>query len=104
MADRMYCPNCGSVSVLKKFTPGYFWVELVLWICFIIPGLIYSTWRLAGRYHGCSICKSKSMIPLSSPKAKQALKELRPPSSDHGEDVEFRFSDGTTGKDYPDPS
>ena len=43
----MVCTVCGSVGFPKKVTPGSFLVELGLWIFFILPGVIYSVWRLS---------------------------------------------------------
>jgi DNA-directed RNA polymerase subunit RPC12/RpoP len=48
-------------------------MEVLLWLCFIVPGIIYSVWRLASRYQGCQKCGSKRIIPVDSPTAKAAL-------------------------------
>lgn len=42
------CSNCGTVGQPVVHTRGSFWIELVLWWFFIIPGLIYTEWRLKG--------------------------------------------------------
>jgi hypothetical protein len=42
-------------------------IELILWICFIVPGLIYSFWRLSSRYDACSCCGSTALVPVDSP-------------------------------------
>jgi hypothetical protein len=47
------CKNCGYIVQPITITPGSFWMELILWICFAIPGLTYSIWRLTARYKGC---------------------------------------------------
>jgi len=49
MKNQMYCKNCGFVGVPKMFVRGSFFIELVLWVCFIIPGIIYSIWRLTNK-------------------------------------------------------
>jgi hypothetical protein len=73
----MYCPNCGSVAEAKRHTKGSFLVELLLWLCFLVPGLIYSIWRLTTRSTVCGVCKSSGVIPENSPRAKEALAKPR---------------------------
>lgn len=48
-------------------------MELGLWLLLLLPGLIYSIWRIAGRYPGCPVCNSKNIIPLGTPMAKMIL-------------------------------
>lgn len=68
----MYCLNCGQRGYPKTFTKGSFIMELFLWLLFIIPGVIYSIWRLTTRHSGCPACQAPNMIPLDSPRAIQA--------------------------------
>lgn len=68
-----YCKSCGTVGPRKRVMPGSFLVELVLWLLFLLPGLVYSVWRHAATYQGCINCKSREMIPVDSPLARQAL-------------------------------
>jgi len=69
----MYCPNCGCSAKPATITRGSFGIELLLWLFFLIPGLMYSIWRLSSRYKGCPMCKQPGMIPLDSPRAKAML-------------------------------
>ena len=71
MAEIMYCQNCGTKAKPKKITKGSIGMEIVLWIFFIVPGLIYSVWRLSTRQSACPSCKQPGMIPLSSPLLKE---------------------------------
>lgn len=65
------CKNCGHTVCPKRVTPGHFLIEVILWLCMIIPGLIYSIWRIASRYEACPVCGvSGQMIPADSPAAK----------------------------------
>jgi len=73
----MFCPRCGTTGIPKSFTKGSFGMELLLWLCFILPGLLYSVWRLSSRYKGCPACKAPGMIPADSPIAKAALRETK---------------------------
>lgn len=70
----MICTNCGFTGKSEKITKGSMSTELFLWILFLIPGLLYSFWRLATKYEGCPKCKSANMIPEDSPVGKK-LKE-----------------------------
>ena len=45
--DTFYCPNCGTIDHPMTITRGSFWVEVMLWLFFLVPGLIYSVWRLS---------------------------------------------------------
>jgi len=63
------CLDCLSVSDGKSYTPGYFLVELALWLFFLAPGLIYSIWRCSGRKLVCSMCNSSRIVPTTSPVA-----------------------------------
>ena len=68
--DRQICTECGTVGYPVNKTPGSFFIELILWLCFLVPGLIYSVWRLASRKKACSICSGK-MVPLNTPMGKR---------------------------------
>lgn len=69
----MVCRNCGTVSVPKEKNKGSGMIELILWICFIIPGVIYSCWRVAGRYKACPACGSLLLVPQDSPEGQRLL-------------------------------
>jgi len=69
----MYCANCGTVAAPKSKTRGSFLVEVFLWLLFIVPGVIYSLWRLTTRAKVCPKCGAPNMLPMDSPRAKAAL-------------------------------
>jgi hypothetical protein len=68
-----YCLTCGTVGAPTRRTQGSFFIELVLWFLFVVPGLVYSIWRLTSREWACPACGSPTMIPMDSPKARAAL-------------------------------
>lgn len=75
-----FCKNCGYMGEPATVTRGHFSIELLLWLCFILPGLVYSIWRLSSRYAACPKCDAPGMIPVSSPFAPPAAAEVvRPP-------------------------
>jgi hypothetical protein len=88
--NQMYCTNCGTVAYAKTFTKGHFAFEVILWLCFLIPGLIYSVWRLTTRYQGCPACEAPNMIPAGSPKAQELLARRPAPMMSEPPPVAFR--------------
>lgn len=70
------CTYCGYMGDSTTITKGSLLIEIFLWCCFLIPGLIYSIWRHASRTNnGCYKCKNPSMIPVNSPKGKELLSQ-----------------------------
>lgn len=69
----MFCPNCGNRAKPKRHTKGSILIEIILWICFIVPGVIYSIWRLTTRQKVCPVCSAPNMIPVDSPRAQQFI-------------------------------
>jgi len=68
------CIRCGFHGQPMKVTKGSFGVELLLWLFFCLPGLIYSIWRLTSRYDACPSCLApSSMIPANSPEGQRLL-------------------------------
>lgn len=65
------CKDCGSVGEPKTATRGSMGVEVILWLCFLVPGLIYSIWRLSSKHDVCAACGSENLVPLASPAGKQ---------------------------------
>lgn len=63
------CLRCGFTGQTTTSTPGHFALELVLWLCFFVPGFIYSVWRLTARHQACARCGSGDLIPADSPAA-----------------------------------
>lgn len=68
-ATSWYCPTCGTVGDPVTRTQGAFLIEVVLWCCFLVPGLIYSLWRLSSKQAVCPRCGAPHMIPSDSPRA-----------------------------------
>lgn len=56
------CTTCGHHGPAAVKTRGSFLIEVVLWLCFIIPGLIYSLWRVATRGNVCSACGAATIF------------------------------------------
>jgi hypothetical protein len=71
-----YCTQCGTVAVPNSVVRGSFLVEILCFMCFCLPGIIYSGWRATSRHDECSSCGSENVVPLNSPKAREALGTL----------------------------
>lgn len=81
MSTQLICSQCGHIGSSQKAIKGNFAIEIVLWLFFIIPGLIYSIWRSSSRYKVCVKCGSSSLIPLDSPVGQKLI-------TDQGKTVE----------------
>ncbi len=69
------CTACLVEGRPKRQTPGNILIELILWLAFIIPGLIYTLWRHSASYDACRLCGGKELIPPDSPRAMQLLQQ-----------------------------
>ena len=66
MKNQCVCKECGTVGAPVKSVPGYFLVEVIMYLMFFIPGVIYTLWRVTNATSGCPKCGGK-MIPADSP-------------------------------------
>ena len=64
------CPNCGYIGKPAKRRKGNGAVEIILYLFFIIPGLIYTIWRSSNLENYCPKCKATNLVPLNTPGAK----------------------------------
>ena len=64
------CTTCGHIGEPASATPGSFRIEVLLWLCFLLPGFIYSLWRLNRRHDACAKCGAATLLPLDSPVAR----------------------------------
>ncbi len=75
--SQLICVNCGTIGTPKTVTKGSISTEIVLWLFFIVPGVLYSLWRLTTRAKACRSCGAENMVPLNSPMGKKLQHELR---------------------------
>lgn len=78
MAHDLVCTECGHIGGTKTVTKGRFALEVILWLCFLVPGLIYSIWRLTTRHEACPVCGNSRLLPRSSPMAQKFLRDNMP--------------------------
>ena len=74
--NSVICSSCGEVDKLKSVVHGSIFIELILWLCFIIPGLVYSIWRHTTKHKECSSCGCGELLKVTSPKGKLIFEEL----------------------------
>jgi hypothetical protein len=73
----MVCTRCHTVARPKTRTGGSFVLEILLWLMFLLPGLIYTLIRSASTAKVCPACGSADLVPTSSPVGQQVLKVPR---------------------------
>jgi len=67
--EKLYCIQCGVVDFPRQRMRGSFGIELILWVCLVLPGVIYSLWRWGSVHPVCVACGSPGLIPVNSPRA-----------------------------------
>ncbi|MBI5597779.1 MAG: hypothetical protein HY928_16960 [Elusimicrobia bacterium] len=73
MSGGPVCAVCGYHGAPDRETPGSILIEVVLWCAFIIPGIIYSLWRLTNKKDVCAKCSSPALIPADSPRGRKII-------------------------------
>jgi len=68
---KQVCKDCGTVGEAKTVARGSMAIEIVLWLCLIFPGLIYSLWRLSSKHETCRACGSERLVPVETPAGQQ---------------------------------
>jgi hypothetical protein len=62
------CESCGRTAprprAIKNGSPI---IEIILWLAFILPGVIYSIWRITTVHSACIYCSGK-VIQTNSPR------------------------------------
>lgn len=75
---QMICQSCGTTGQPRIETKGSIAVEIILWLCLLVPGLIYSVWRLSSKHPVCPACGSTGMIGTDTPRGQQLVKQFKP--------------------------
>lgn len=75
-AAALFCTACGHEGQTRTRTKGHIAIEIILWLCLAVPGLIYSIWRRSARAPVCASCGSATVVPIGSPVARKMQREL----------------------------
>ena len=78
MSNDVVCNNCGHIGESVTARKGHRVIEIALWLLFLVPGIIYSIWRLTTWHEICPVCGSANLIPASSPIAQRFIRENFP--------------------------
>jgi hypothetical protein len=63
----MVCTRCGTVGKPERRVPGSGLAEFLLFLLFLIPGLIYRSYRKSATKDVCSACSADALVPVDSP-------------------------------------
>jgi hypothetical protein len=74
----LICKVCGNVQHEKSGLPGSGWIELVLWLCYVIPGVIYSIWRRSRHQAACVSCRCREVLDVTTPVGQLLVKQYYP--------------------------
>lgn len=69
--------------------PGSSFIELLLWLAGILPGMLYSIWRRNRISNRCIQCGSDTMIPVASPRAIEIMRGQTEGSAGGGSPAAF---------------
>ena len=68
------CDCCGHVGLPVSQIKGSLGVEILLWLFFLVPGLIYTVWRYSTRHNMCGACGKTALIPVECPKGRERVR------------------------------
>jgi hypothetical protein len=75
-AKKTICATCYAPDSEHVHTKGSIIIELGLWMLILVPGLIYSIWRLASRVKCCKACGSTELIPAHTPRGRELAAKI----------------------------
>jgi hypothetical protein len=70
------CMRCEETRVPNDSAKGSLALEILLWVCAILPGVVYSIWRRTTQTPSCPVCGSKELIPAHVPKGERISDDL----------------------------
>ena len=70
--EEKICLLCGSQVKPKQGMKGSGALEIVLWLIFLLPGILYTLYRMTNKVETCPVCSGHNLVPLDSPAAKNA--------------------------------
>jgi hypothetical protein len=69
------CSRCSYVGKPVLIKEGNVFLEILLWLLIVVPGVFYTAWRQSCRYYGCPNCKAKKMAPVNSLRGKELMRK-----------------------------
>lgn len=75
--SKLICKDCGtSCDRGRRVTRGHLAIEILAWLFFLIPGIMYSIWRHYTRHEVCPSCGSRQLIDMQTPLGKRLALEV----------------------------
>ena len=81
MAQEFLCLSCGHLGKPRLRNRGSSFLEVVLWLSLVAPGILYTMWRMFRKERQCKNCNAPNPIPADSPMAQRLLNPAPPPAS-----------------------
>ena len=73
---KFICKNCGNISNPKNRNKGSILVCIVLFLFFIIPGVIYLLWMLSNPIKICKECNGvNTVLGIETPVGKKLVEK-----------------------------
>lgn len=85
--NEIVCLKCFTRTSPDYALGGSGALELVLWLLFLLPGLLYSLSRITNAKQVCPTCKSTDVVPSHTSRAQELIKAgkaVRGPSGSNG--------------------
>ena len=73
------CTKCGTVGLAKTTNNSgllAWFITIILYLFYIIPGLICTVFLLSKRKKGCSVCRSADIVPVDTPIGRATLDKI----------------------------
>ena len=70
------CTRCHHIGPAAKKLKGSMGIEIILWLFLILPGLIYTAYRMSNEYKACRACGSIDVIPVDTPRGEKLVAEI----------------------------
>lgn len=67
------CKNCEEIGQVTEKMPGNGWVEIVLYLFWIAPGIVYSVWRRKSKKQVCGSCGSDQLVAAKTRAGQQII-------------------------------
>jgi len=71
------CRDCGTECDPKSSMKGSPIIEMALWLCAILPGLLYTAWRSSSCSKVCRACSSPAIVPIDTPAGRELAARYR---------------------------
>jgi len=95
------CCDCGYRGMPLTKLYGRLCAEILLGALLIVPGYIYSVWRINTRYPRCATCGSSRAVPASSTIGRRKMRERQSVLDANDDVVGWSYCESTWRPDDP---